>query len=115
MFRFSIRELMLVTLVVAVGIGWWLDRRNNARWQKRAGALEYLVREKGYRVVWEADRPVVHLFEGRTAQGIDTLSHEPSRDVSFGWKSSSQPCGWMVHKSQRLFTQVFSSNEGNSY
>ena len=26
MFRFSIRELVLVTLVVAVGIGWCLDR-----------------------------------------------------------------------------------------
>ena len=27
MFRFSIRELMLVTLVVATSIGWWLDHR----------------------------------------------------------------------------------------
>jgi hypothetical protein len=27
MFRFSIRELMLVTLVVAVCVAWWVDRR----------------------------------------------------------------------------------------
>ena len=27
MFRFSIRELMLVTLVVALGLGWWLHYR----------------------------------------------------------------------------------------
>ena len=27
MFRFTIRELVLLTLVVAMGAGWWLDRR----------------------------------------------------------------------------------------
>lgn len=27
MFRFSIRELMLLTLVVALGLGWWLHYR----------------------------------------------------------------------------------------
>ena len=27
MFRFTIRELMLVTLVVALGLGWWLHYR----------------------------------------------------------------------------------------
>ena len=27
MFRFSIRELMLVTLVVAIGVAWFLDHR----------------------------------------------------------------------------------------
>ena len=27
MFRFSIRELMLVTLVVGLGLGWWADRK----------------------------------------------------------------------------------------
>jgi hypothetical protein len=26
MFRFTIRELVLLTLVVAMGVGWWLDR-----------------------------------------------------------------------------------------
>jgi hypothetical protein len=26
MFRFTIRELVLLTLVVALGVGWWLDR-----------------------------------------------------------------------------------------
>jgi hypothetical protein len=27
MFRFTIRELVLLTAVVAMGVGWWLDRR----------------------------------------------------------------------------------------
>ena len=26
MFRFTIRELVLLTLVMAMGVGWWLDR-----------------------------------------------------------------------------------------
>jgi hypothetical protein len=27
MFRFTIRELLLVTLIVALAVGWWVDRR----------------------------------------------------------------------------------------
>ncbi len=30
MFRFSIREMMLVTLMVAMGVAWWLDRSHLA-------------------------------------------------------------------------------------
>ena len=30
MFRFSIREMMLVTLVVGMAVAWWLDRSNLA-------------------------------------------------------------------------------------
>ena len=42
MFRFSIRELMLVILVVALGLGWWLDRSHQA---SEAGRYkEYLMR-----------------------------------------------------------------------
>lgn len=26
MFRFSIRELILLTVIVAISLGWWLDR-----------------------------------------------------------------------------------------
>ena len=39
MFRFSIRELMLVTLVAAMGIGWWIDRKQrNITYQEAAQA-----------------------------------------------------------------------------
>jgi hypothetical protein len=27
MFRFTIREMVLLTIIVAIGVGWWLDRR----------------------------------------------------------------------------------------
>jgi hypothetical protein len=44
MFRFTIRELVLLTLVVAMGVGWWIDHRTLApdaelhrRLRERAG------------------------------------------------------------------------------
>ena len=91
MFRFSIRELMLVMLVVGLGLGWWIDRSNNARWRTRAGALEYFVREKGYRVMWDAQEPMVRIFDGHVGKGINTLHHEPNPDVNFRWNRGSQP------------------------
>jgi len=51
MFRFSIRELMLVTLVVALAFGWWLDRSGLVTgqliWQQRAEVAKELA-EKWY-------------------------------------------------------------------
>ncbi|MCI0359615.1 MAG: hypothetical protein L0211_14155 [Planctomycetaceae bacterium] len=38
MFRFSIRELVLLTLVVAMGVGWWLHHRV---WVERFSAKAY--------------------------------------------------------------------------
>src|SRR5688572_13772409 len=35
MFRFTIRELVLLTLVVAMGVGWWIDRRLITRQQQK--------------------------------------------------------------------------------
>ena|SRR5436190_2652678 len=51
MFRFSIRELMLVTLVVAVSGAWWVDRHAQAsgaeEWKYYATCLEELLRSEG--------------------------------------------------------------------
>ena len=40
MFRFTIRELVLVTVIVALGLGWWLDRRGVADLQQRIAVLQ---------------------------------------------------------------------------
>jgi hypothetical protein len=32
--RFTIRELLLVTVIVGLGVGWWIDHRQS--WQIRA-------------------------------------------------------------------------------
>ena len=31
MFRFTIRELLLLTVIVAMAVGWWAERRNTKR------------------------------------------------------------------------------------
>jgi hypothetical protein len=61
MFRFTIRELLLITLVVALGVGWGVDRWSTASdrdaWRSRAiywsGAADTVQRrlvESGHRV-----------------------------------------------------------------
>src|SRR5262245_48536573 len=44
MFRFTIRELVLLTLVVAMGVGWWMDRRRLAA--PLARLAEYQIAEQ---------------------------------------------------------------------
>lgn len=64
MFRFTIREVLLLTVIVALGFGWWADRRelvdahrNTARqlaaeqeWEHRAEVFADALREAGYTV-----------------------------------------------------------------
>jgi hypothetical protein len=40
MFRFTIRELVLLTVVVALGVGWWVERRQHATAKRRLAARE---------------------------------------------------------------------------
>jgi len=51
MFQFTIRELALLTALMAFGLGWWLDHR----WTKPAKDLQWnldslvqLIQERGY-------------------------------------------------------------------
>jgi hypothetical protein len=36
MFRPTLRDLFWLTIVVALGVGWWLERRRGAMWEARA-------------------------------------------------------------------------------
>ena len=51
MFRFTIRELVLLTLVVAMGVAWWVDRTQlTERIDELDGCQtleEYFIREGG--------------------------------------------------------------------
>ena len=55
MFRFSIRELMLVTALAAVCGGWWVDRRTQAQgeeeWKCYATCLESLLIGDGFEIL----------------------------------------------------------------
>jgi hypothetical protein len=82
-FRFSIRDLLWLTLVVALGFGWWADRRQlkelhrveiqslraeryvAKKWQGRAEGLEQAIKAEGWQVRWpESSKfPVVWLTD----------------------------------------------------
>jgi hypothetical protein len=60
MFRFTIRELVLLTLVAAMGVGMALQQSTHARARKEAslnryrlGRLVAYLKWASYRVVWE--------------------------------------------------------------
>jgi len=63
MFRFSIRELMLVTLVVGLIAGWCLDRHEDRRemnvWKKRAKAFQHVLDKDGWKIEWQPQEGAV--------------------------------------------------------
>ena len=65
MFRFSMRELLLVILVIGLGLGWGLDHARlssqAATWRHCAGALEQAFRELRWTVSWTEDRNEVEV------------------------------------------------------
>jgi len=68
MFRFTIRELVLVTVIVAMGAAWWAERRQLNRelsvaisWQPRAEALEESLQMDGWHIEWDLDNTVLRL------------------------------------------------------
>ena len=56
MFRFSIRELMLLTVLVAVCGAWWVDRRTqSSEWKFYATCLEKLLISDGFEILRDKD------------------------------------------------------------
>jgi len=59
MFRFTIRELLLLTLVAGVALAWWADRRAQARgeaeWKFYASCLEQLLISDGFEILRDKD------------------------------------------------------------
>lgn len=62
MFKFTIRELLLLTLVVALGVGWWVRERQlqaevakSERWRDAVGVLESIMLGNGWTIAWEPD------------------------------------------------------------
>ncbi|HUE74981.1 MAG TPA: hypothetical protein VMP01_29205 [Pirellulaceae bacterium] len=60
MFRFTIRDLLWLTVVVALGVGWWMDRSGNyaaeaIRWARRANAAKSAATGEGWTIRWDGD------------------------------------------------------------
>jgi hypothetical protein len=80
--RFSIRDLLWITVVVAILLAWWVDHREEYRWRQRAGALEQLMYEWDWHVRW-GRASVTIVFPDSTATFIRIPSaYMPSDFVS---------------------------------
>ncbi len=63
MFRFTIRELILVTTVAALGTAWWIDHKSLSTqlntptelWQRRSDALAGVLKDEGWNVSWKGN------------------------------------------------------------
>ena len=84
MFRLSLRETFLVILVLALGIGWLVDRnqlrKTAQRWHNAAGALEYAFTKYGGKLEWDKSEqsPYVWAYHGSAMQGMDLRAKWPS-------------------------------------
>lgn len=94
--KYSIRDLFLVTLIVALAVGWWVRERQAAsqlerakRWRNAAGTLEEMLRSEGYDVRWQFDMQpsgveisrdsgllLWHTIESSDEPSQDQLPHE---------------------------------------
>jgi hypothetical protein len=65
--KFTIRDLLWLTVVVALSVGWWLDRsalirhyentfENNITWMTKARFLEDALRHEGWKIDLEGKR-----------------------------------------------------------
>jgi hypothetical protein len=68
-FRFSIRDLLWLTLVVALALGWFVRERQvmgeltqARKWRGVAGALESVLRGEGWELEWYPQLSGVHVF-----------------------------------------------------
>jgi len=86
MFRFTIREMFLVVVIVALGVGWWVDHRNMAgqlaganRWRHAAGAAEVVLKNLGWKTKWKLNEDRLEVFDGPSSWQIPKMSDfEPS-------------------------------------
>ena len=44
--KFSIRDLLLVTMIMALAVGWWIERRQRIQVQRELGARKVVSRER---------------------------------------------------------------------
>ena len=57
MFRFTIRDVLWLTVVVAMGVAWWMEhdvkRKTIVLWKLRATTAARLMEQTGWKVNWK--------------------------------------------------------------
>jgi hypothetical protein len=82
--KFSIRDLLLVTVIVALAVGWWVDHRiawhRSVIWRNRAGGLNWIMSMEGWKTEWWEER-VFAEKEGSGAYDAPTDIYAPDWPV----------------------------------
>lgn len=78
--RFSIRDTMLITLCVALTLGWWVDHRQQSRSREKAesGLLtlcQYLT-DEGYKLGWDTDKNMLSVSRPGTPSNSSLPAQE---------------------------------------
>jgi hypothetical protein len=93
-FRFSLRGLLWLTLVVAMALTWWIRehelrakiaqaRAEAKMWRGAAGALEQVLKQEGWDVHWNLASSLVTVskmspFGSLSVTEYSVTDHEPS-------------------------------------
>ena len=94
MFRFTIREMLLLTVIAAMAVGWCLDHRRNSALLAHDDETQYVLRytiklNENRLAVLESNLNVAtRLIEAREA--MDKLVRGQSEDRLFGQNSHKQ-------------------------
>jgi len=82
--RFSIRDLFWLTLVVAMGVGWWLDRerQEDEQERQRATAASAVVAAQVEKTRWRA-------LAGLLAEELESIGY--TVDTAEGYGSLRRP------------------------
>ena len=87
-FQFSIRELLLVTVIIGLSLGWWLDHR--ARFDTPRPVMRYLQNTDATRAanqlktIW-ADSPTVKIAVDARNNAIVALARPSQQAVIREW------------------------------
>jgi hypothetical protein len=88
--KFSIRDLLLVTMVVALAVGWWVERTRNARLQE-ALAKRAVDRNRGYVLAPLQSRGKPSDLDGIGLIVVDEDAKPPKRKAFGHLPTSSAP------------------------
>jgi len=52
MLRFTIRDVLWLTVVVGLGCGWWIEHRRSTLWSSRSKAALHVISKRGITAHW---------------------------------------------------------------
>ena|SRR5581483_12304961 len=89
MFRFTIRDVLWLMVVVAMGMGWWLEYHRSPKRQLefRASALEQAIHGHGFTV----EHPSPFQVKVWNRNAIVDVNHEPSSEIADPFGPAQSP------------------------